>query len=526
MITSALARPARGAALAAAAGTLALGIAACGSEEASDAEPASAVPASAPFYVEAAIRPEGDLKSDADAALGKILNTDDPGGEIEKLLNDTDESSDLTYQDDVEPWLGERAGAFLTGFSGDSADGALLLTSTDDDAAADTIRKASEGGEERTYEDVTYWVDGDSVAGVTDGYVIIGTERGLRTVVDTLKGDDVETIDDSDRYEQAVDAVGGDDDALAIVYVDTPGFIDAAARSGGIPQQQLEQLRTQLQENAGDAAVAKIGVSDSSISIESAALGVKAAEGDAGDAAAAVAALPGDAWLAVGMGAIGDKLRSGIDQLKAAGNAGGQDVDALLQQVQAMTGIDLEQDLLSWMGDGALFVRGTGIADIGGALVVQTSDPQATNGAITKIAELVRQQAQGVRLSPLRGVAGADDGVVISQAGSPIQVILATGGDKFVVGLNPPAVEEALDPQTTLADSDTFKAAADALGDDVKPTFFFDVAPTLRLAETLGATGDPSFAQAREYLSQFGSIAGGGSRDGDTQRGKLVITLK
>lgn len=528
MLTSALARPRR-AAVIVTTGALALGVAACGGDdESTGAEPASAVPATAPIYFEAVVRPEGDLKSDAEAALGKILGTDDPGAEIEKLLSDSDADGegDLSYEDDVEPWLGERAGGFVTGISGDSADAAFVFTSTDDDAARAAIEKGSQGDEERTYEEVTYWLDGETASGVTDGYAIIGTERAFRAAIDTIKGDDVETIDESEQFAQAVDAIGGDDDALAVFYVDTPGVIDAAARSGGIPQDQLRELRTQLEENAGDAAVAKVGAAEEAISVESAALGVKAPEGEGGDGAAQVAALPGDAWLALGVGGLGDSLRRGIEQLQQVGNAGGQDVDALLSQIQSATGIDLEQDLLSWMGDGALFVRGTGIADIGGALVVQTSDPQATDGAIVKLTELVRRSAPGTRVRPLRGVAGAEEGVVITPAGSPVQVIVATGGDTFVAGVGQQAVEQALDPQTTLADSEAYQAAADALGGGMEPSFFFDVAPTLRLAEGLGAGGDPSFAEAKEYLSRFGSIAGGGSRDGETQRGKFVITLK
>ncbi|HEY8582227.1 MAG TPA: hypothetical protein VIL49_04745, partial [Capillimicrobium sp.] len=70
MLTSAFARHARGAAIAATAGALALGAAACGSEESSsDAGAASAVPASAPIYMEAKIRPEGDLKENTESAL-------------------------------------------------------------------------------------------------------------------------------------------------------------------------------------------------------------------------------------------------------------------------------------------------------------------------------------------------------------------------------------------------------------------------------------------------------------------------
>ena len=50
--------------------------------------------------------------------------------------------------------------------------------------------------------------------------------------------------------------------------------------------------------------------------------------------------------------------------------------------------------------------------------------------------------------------------------------------------------------------------------------------PVLTLADGLGAGDDPDFAQVRSYLQQFGSVAAGSKRDGDTQRFKLVVTLK
>ena len=50
-----------------------------------EADPASAVPADAPFYLEAIVRPEGDLREDALAAAGKVLRTDDPSGKISRV---------------------------------------------------------------------------------------------------------------------------------------------------------------------------------------------------------------------------------------------------------------------------------------------------------------------------------------------------------------------------------------------------------------------------------------------------------
>src|SRR6476646_3084749 len=98
------------AALAAAAGALALGLVACGGGGDTNADPAAAVPAGAPLYVQATVRPAGELGDDTEAALKKILRTDDPGAKIEQALASGSGDSKLSFKDDVEPWLGDRAG--------------------------------------------------------------------------------------------------------------------------------------------------------------------------------------------------------------------------------------------------------------------------------------------------------------------------------------------------------------------------------------------------------------------------------
>src|SRR3954470_15794525 len=80
----------------------------------SGADPAKVVPADAAAYVEAAIRPEGDVKDGALDALKKILRTDDPSGKITGAL-DKALAKDGSSWDDVKAWLGERAGGFISG---------------------------------------------------------------------------------------------------------------------------------------------------------------------------------------------------------------------------------------------------------------------------------------------------------------------------------------------------------------------------------------------------------------------------
>jgi hypothetical protein len=89
---------------------LAIGAAGCGGGTASGGEdPASAVPPNAAMYVDATVRPEGELRDGALAAAGKVLRTADPQAEIDELVAKAfadSEKPKLDYARGVKPWRG------------------------------------------------------------------------------------------------------------------------------------------------------------------------------------------------------------------------------------------------------------------------------------------------------------------------------------------------------------------------------------------------------------------------------------
>lgn len=527
-------RPLRGAATAACAAALAFGAVGCGGGGGgnADADPAAAVPASAPFYFEIVMRPDGKLAKDTEAALRKILGTADVEGQIQKIFDEGSSKDKVDFAKDVEPWLGKRAGVFVSSVGGTTPDGAALVAAKDTGEAQDFIdrelKKDSDKEVKRSYKDEDYVVSDGAAIAVIEDFVVLGTDRGLKAVVDAMKGDEARTLAKADDFRKSLKAVGAD--GLGTVYTNPALLIDAIGSSGAVPPQALTTIRQALAGSGAKAAVAKLGVAADAFSLETATLGAKVPPGDQGDAAGAVAALPEDAWFGAGIGAIGERGRQAIAQLGQIGALAGVDPETILSQIREQSGIDIQRDLLSWMGDGGLFVRGTSIADIGGALVVQSSDPARSEAAVGKLARLVRGQSSGTVVRPLTGVQGVDRGVVFSpdpsSSGPKIQVILAAAGDRFVVAVGRPALEAALRPSGRLAESDSFKQAAGKLGNGIKPTVFFDVPPVLRFAEGLGAADSPQYMQAKKYLDAFAALVAGGRRDGDTARSKLVLGLK
>ena len=110
------------------------------------------------MFVEGSIRPEGDLKESIDSVLERFPDGDQVGDELIKTIDESarEDGQDFTYEDDIEPWLGERAAFYATSFevnptSGDDdsptdlSDGAFIAETTDEDEARERIRELAEG---------------------------------------------------------------------------------------------------------------------------------------------------------------------------------------------------------------------------------------------------------------------------------------------------------------------------------------------------------------------------------------------
>lgn len=528
MSTSVLVRLRRQLTLSACAGALALGLAACGGGGDKDPDPAQAVPASVPVYAQVTIRPDGDLEKTVADVSQRLFGSRDVSALIDKQI--TASGGKDTIASGATDWVGSRLGAFLSGASTTSADGAVVIAIADQDAAKKSMEEGTKGETKKSYKDVDYFVDKDApteVSGIVGDYAVVGTDRGMKIVIDTVKGgSDVDKIGDAKKYTDALASVGDTKNALATVYANPQGLVETFARSGGIPTSALAGVRQSLTQ-AGSGWAAKFGVGENALAIDFAATGVKQSTGTAavaGAATKALQALPGDAWLGVGTGAIGATLRSALQQGLQAASLAGDDVQSQLSAIEQQLGINLDDDLLSWMGDAGLFASGTAITNLGGALVVQSSSPAKTKVAIAKLRKLIPEFAPGVKVKAAPGLKGADTAVQIISPSVPLPIYMAVGGDRFVLGIGQAAVESGLSPKTTLAASPSYKQAAAAL-DGVDPTFFLDVAPISTLLKGLGLDSDPDSAKVLTALEKVGSVSAGTKTTGTTVHAKIVLTL-
>lgn len=535
-MTTTLARRALlGAALA-----LSLPLAACGSDSSGGGgpDPASAVPAKAPIYVEVTVRPEGDLKDNTLSVAGKLLNTDDPEAELKKLVQSAgteSDTADLNYDEDLKPWLGQRLGVFFTELKDSEAEGSLVLQVTDKDKAKESLDKeirepATTGGPtpkvtESEYNGATISVsDKDTAQAIVDDFALVGTESGVKASIDALKSDGG-ALADADQFKKATDALGDEDETIGSLYVDVKNTVDQAVASGEVEKDEATAIRQVFSATGFQNIAAGLSVQENALRVDIASP-VSKKQPDLGNPSEAVAQLPGDAWLALGVGDVQKVAEYQIDQLSTVTSLAGQgDVNTLIEQLNRQLKINIREDLLSWMGEGAVFVRGTNLADIGGALVVQTKDAQKAQDAIPTIRRLVRLfGGEQVRVGPLQA-SGVDAGFTVRTEQFPLPVNVAVAGNKFIVAVTDTALQAAIKPSGTLGDNADFKAASDALGDDIKAGMYLGFNPVIQLVEGFGVQDNADYKQLKPTLDALQALAAGGNSNDDVNRQRLVLTL-
>jgi uncharacterized protein DUF3352 len=514
-----------------AAAAVALPIAGCGDSSGGSgggnagADPAAVLPASAPVYVEAQVRPEGDLKANATVVAGKILRTGDPGGKVVGWIDGALKDDGASYAKDIAPWLGQRAGLAITsvGAGGNDVDVVGAIASRDDDAAQKFI-DSRKGVAARTYRDVKYKykADDDLALAVVDHAVVVGTEKGFKSAIDAQSGD---KLADSAMFKKARAVVGTD--GLGFAYADPGRLFDLAvgAASGtsvGGNAASLKAFKGLLTGSGLQSVAASLSVARDAVRVDAAAIGLKTKAGK-GDGPAAAAAVPAGSWLSVGVGDVGGTVASAIKSFGSAGATGGVDPETLLQGLKSQLGIDLQKDLLSWMGDAALFVRGTTADDLGGALVVKSKDPAASQASIGKLRTLLK--ALNVSVTSLRDAPAGASGFSVKVGSSlPDRIEVAAKDDTFVVAYGKDALKDALSPPSPLGDSAPFKTAAGLL-EGAEPSLFLDTPQVVTLLASLAGDDDEDFRKAKPTLDTFGPAAAGVSSDGDVTRLKAAVSV-
>jgi hypothetical protein len=503
---------------------LALSAAGCGeSGSGGEGDPASLVPAGAAVYVEAAVQPQGERREDALAAAGKILRTDDAAAKLRELIDEelAEEGDGLTWEKDFASWLGEDAGMWAANLDAGEPAFSMIFATKDAEAAKAALPRLAGDSEvsERSHGGVDYLFEeeSDTAYGIVGEFAVIGTEAAFKRTADTREGD---SLSDDDRYEDSIDEL--EDERLGHFYVDAKPLLDAATKRDPEAARNLRQFQSLFPlEKLGPITGAFTADGDG-MALDTLVTGVpegpfrNLAQLWAGGATELMGELPADAWGAFAMPKLGESAES---LFAAFGGAIG--AAAIAGQVKQATGLDLQQDVFSWVGDAGVFVRGADLATLDGALVISSTDDARAEGAFGKIVGLIGKET-GIAPEPAQ-VEGAAAAFAIAAPGAEQPLILARGEGRVVAAYGQRAATAALAPDAKLADSDGFGEAEEILG--VEPSFLLSVADAVRLADALGAT-DAEFDKARPYLEALGVVTSGGKAEDDRVESRVAVTLK
>lgn len=507
---------------------LALAAVGCGeSGSGGEGDPASLVPAGTSFYLEAAVQPQDERRDDALAAAGKIMRTDDPAGKLRELIDEelAEEDTGLTWEKDFAPWLGEDAGIWATNLDADEPSYSVIVATKDADAAAAALSKfeqASDSGPytARSHDGIDYRVDAEGVAhGIVDDFAVIATEDAFKRTADTRDGD---KLVDADRYKDAVGEL--DQERLGHYYFDAKPLLDAALKKDPEAARNFQQFQSLFPLDKLGPITGAFTADGDGMALDTVLTGVpegpfrNLAQMWSGDASELMGELPGDAWGAFALPNLGESAQSLFSTF--AGAIGGA---AIAGQVKQATGLDLQQDVFSWIGDVGLFIRGADMATLDGALVIGSTDDERAENAFGKIVGLIGKET-GAAPKPMQ-VEGADAAFEIAAPDADKPVILARGEGRVVAAYGAQAASAALAPDAKLGDSEEFGAAKEILGDGIDPSFLLSIADVVGLADALGET-EPEFDKARPYLETLGVVTSGGKAEGDRVQSRVAVTLK
>ena len=553
--------------LAAPAIVLALALAGCGDEDSDAASaPASVMPADSPIYFEVTIRPEGEEADNLEALLSElgelplIGSVGDPGDFIIEQLESQAASSgvDFSYADDVEPWLGERAGFSV--FPSETGEDIVVaaIETTDEDEARDAIEELLEQGPadyaEEEYEGVNYLTSptDEFSFGVFDGHVVFATPGAFEDAVDASAE---ESLGSSEKLADAVESF--DDGSLGSLYLDLAQFEQLAESPEDAEEfEQAQAIAPEFFEgaiaiSAGVSAADQIYLDYSSPMIEG--------QPEAG-ASPLLETAPGDALGAVALSDIGAFGPPIVDLLERAQEEGADledyPSDGIEQAFEDETGVAFD-DAAEAIGDASLWVRGQLPDDVEVGGEMEVTDTAVAEDLIDAVQKEIEQEGEAelgppvggsdVGFSALKSGPMLDASAECTSVGDAAECLPAGGaaadlpfanveldGDVIRYGFfKDEQTAKASDPDGggDFSETEAYAAGEEAIGDEFDYLGAVDLGPILDQAIPSSGTGDDFLEGGPEALiapflaDKLGVVAVGQRYSDDVAVTRYVLRL-
>lgn len=394
-------------------------------------QPEEALPASTIAVVSIDLDPSAGQKIEAIKALRKFPKfTDeldiDSRDDLRRFVFDKalgNDCKDLSYDDDVEPWIGERAALAAVDLGEDSPVPTILLAITDQDKAKAGI------------EDVLACADDEETGYALgeDFAVFSDTQKHAEAILADGKA---KPLSEDDDYQEITDKV--DDKGVVNFYVakDTAGLIadelanyedeltgeatgegrisyeptahrgsSAPAASGCNPSDYYDE---QLSAFTGLAGTVRFN--DGGMELEAISPG---ANGEAVPVGKQVQELPADSALAFGASVPDESIDAGVDLMEAC-------EEGMVSEIEDATGLDLPADLKTLLGSSFTLTVSEDFPDDLNDIDEPSDVPAGVviNGDADKITDLIDRLDR--RLQESEGVSLDDIGVQVESSGDKV----------------------------------------------------------------------------------------------------------
>ena len=309
-----------------AAAVSALVVAGCGggSGGGGGGEPAGVVPKAAPVYLQANLAPDGKTSEALNEAAQTVLGIDNVGEFVAEELESAalGEGEKLNFEEEIEPWLGEKAGLYLAGYDGNNFHGVGIALETTNSGEAEEfleerVEKNDEGAEGAEFEGNKYYEEPDeeSVVGMIGDYLVFGETKGdFEEMVEAFEG---EGLNESPKFKEAMD--NAPDEGIGNVYVDIGGLIEETKSALPAETEAFFEL-VQIEPQKATAVATVIPHSDQLEIDLSSNLGKSTPQ--AGDATDALEALPATATLGFASSEFGQSFSEGLEGFSENGVPG------------------------------------------------------------------------------------------------------------------------------------------------------------------------------------------------------------
>jgi len=266
---------------------------------------------------------------------------------------------DMNYEEDVEPWLGDRAGVgVLPGATTEDLSAVVAVQVTDEAAASSFLERlmASEEGS----EEVDYFFRGD--------YVIFSETSDLEGIKIAL---DAGTLADSAEFSDDMAAIG--DQGIVSMWANLPAFQELSNSVSEELGATMSELSADTPFMDGEAELegrmaGTVRFDKDAIELYAAAFDAGGEKIEGGDSAQLISSLPGDTTTAFSF-EHGDQY---VDQIWTTLNEAYPDEVTEAQQMAAEEGFALPDDVKTMLGSSAVFSTGADLATIDDMLSDET----------------------------------------------------------------------------------------------------------------------------------------------------------